>query len=348
MYTLEKTLADQQDLATLCADRPRPKGELFTYNSYYGHGRILKTYAGLPQRYPLKVVIPHAVYLFERPHLVEELRVALPLNGIYPPHFERIYREASGRPTALIASPFLYLCALLSDQPRPVRRGTLFFPVHSNLHIEAQTNLHELAASLAALPEQFHPITICMYWADYLYGKHQPFVEQGFRIVSAGNRYDPHFLYRFYHLCSQYQYAASNELGTSLFLSTEAGCAFFFHGLDIDVSYTKRDTSAAIPRPVTEATKAQILPLFQQPVAQPTPDQISLVRYYLGHAFLRSPRGLRHQLLAAEVLDKIAVLRYSAEQQRTWSLPPYVQRRRTQLLSYVGKIKRAIYQASPQ
>ncbi len=84
-----------------------------------------------------------------------------------------------------------------------------------------------IAIKLLKLDKKFFPITICIYWKDYLQGKHQSFIDHGFPVVSAGHIYDQNFLYRLSYLLSTYKFAASNIIGSSMFYAVHAGCSFF-------------------------------------------------------------------------------------------------------------------------
>jgi hypothetical protein len=345
MYTLEQVLADQQDLDTLCADRPLRTRELFSGNSFYGHDYILKHYASLPTDYVLKAIIPHAVYVHDKPHWQREISLPVPVNYIYPPHLMLVYAQATGRLTASFCSPFLYLLKLLEEQPKPARQGTLFFPVHSTEHISAVTDLEKLADTLLALEEPFHPVTVCVYWADYLRGQHLPFQKRGLKIVSAGHRYDPFFLFRFYHLCSLHQYAASNEFGSALFLSIAAGCSFFFHNIEQPVCYTRasryqQKSKTQIDNPDIKATA---ITLFSEVCTPPTTEQQQFVAYFLGADFLLSPAQLRKKLLAADILDKIWFFRYKSGLVPAPALPRFLKRHRSHIMfRLVSRLKKAV------
>ena len=304
MLSLEETLAVQENLAELCADRPLLTNETFPPNAFYGTAFILREYAQLPPHNALKVAVPHGTYLSES-YLWEAEKMALvPMILCYPQYREGIYARETKKQVVPSAAPFVYLLELMKHQPERARMGTIFFPLHSTHHVTAEMNLTDLAQNLLKLEDKYRPITVCLYWRDYNLGRHLPFQKCGLRVVSAGHIYDPLFLFRFYHLCSTHRYAASNEIGSSLFYSVKAGCSFFFFEAGpatvvASPEILKRDT--ALP---SSKREAELRSLFQTPQPHMTDRQMQVVDYYLGTKYRKSSAGLRRQLRFAEFMDR--------------------------------------------
>lgn len=326
LLTPEDTLASQKDLSQLCADRPLKTNEIFGPNAFYGLDFVLKKYACLPHTYPLKVVIPHGVSFSDDFVWEQEAKSILPVIWCYSPHRESVYMNATKKAVIRSASPFLYLVEMLKGQDKPERRGTIFFPAHSTHYVTVRMDFEAMAEMLTQLDNGYKPITVCIYWRDFNLGHHLPFLERGFPIVSAGHMYDPAFLFRFYHLCSMHRYATSNELGSNLFYSVKSGCSYFY--LDTgECSHVaedhvlKRDTST-----LSSAKEAALKSLFSTPQPCMTEEQMKAVDYYLGTAFLKSPHGLRRQLLYAEVLDKLGFIIHNRGEKVRFVIPNYYRR----------------------
>jgi glycosyltransferase involved in cell wall biosynthesis len=305
MLTLEETLASQNNLYQLCAVRPFEIHEIFSGNAFYGHDFILKKYTDLPLNYPLKAIIPHGIYLSDAVW-EPEIQSTLPVIFSYPSYREQAYihsLEDKGIHKVVIpvASPFLYLLELLKENPKPERKGTILFPAHSTHFVTSQADWESLAEELINLPEEFQPITACIYWRDIELGQHLPFQRRGMRIVSAGHMLDWNFLFRFYHLCSIHRYSTSNEFGSHIFFSIKAGCSYF-HLDKIKCSYTAaNDEILKRDAPQTPENREKILlSLFKNPQSHMNTEQMEIVDYYLGTKYLKSPEELRQQLLDIE------------------------------------------------
>jgi hypothetical protein len=326
MLTLQGTLASQRDLEKLCADRPLRTREAFAPNAYYGNGRILKQYAGLPHTYSLKAVVPHGIVFDESFVWKTEARAPVPVVLCWPPYRKQAYATLAGNKVILSAAPFLYVAEMLKNQPQPPRQGTIFFPHHSTHHITAEMDCERLAEELVHLAAEYHPVTVCIYWRDYNLGHHRHFEKRGLRVVSAGHMFDPDFLFRFYHLCSIHRYASANGLGSNMFYSVKAGCSYFYLSgvvsrLVADDHVRERDISET-PASTELALKA----LFSSRQPSATAEQLSEADYYLGADYLKSPADLRKQLLQAEVLDKTGFVSHTRAGDARLGAPAFLRR----------------------
>ncbi|GAB1543055.1 hypothetical protein NUACC21_57290 [Scytonema sp. NUACC21] len=309
MLTLKETLSNQNNLYHLCLNSHFQTHEFFFGNAFYGNDFILKQYAGLPETYPLKAVIPHGVYLGDS-IWEAEIYSPLPVIFAYPSYHEKTYinliqKNTINKVVIPSASPFLYLVELLKEYPKPERKGTIFFPAHSTHHVIVQADWERLAEELLNLSEEYQPVTVSIYWKDFELGRHIPFQKRGMRIVSAGHMFDKNFLLRFYHLCSTHRYSASNEIGSNLFFSIKAGCSYFY--MDKFQYYYTAESEEILKRDVhpTISGRDEVLKsLFKNPKPCMTIEQLKTVDSYLGAEYLKSPEELRQQLLYAEELFK--------------------------------------------
>jgi hypothetical protein len=164
--------------------------EIFRPNAYYGLDAVLKKYAGLPRNYALKAVVPHGISLARNQFVWDKERdVPLPMVFCYPPFRQQAYVEQTDKFILPSASPFLYVIELLKSHPQPQRQGTIFFPVHSIDRVTVQMDFERMAERLTLLEPEYQPVTVCVFWKDYLLGHHIPFQKRGMRVVSAGHRY---------------------------------------------------------------------------------------------------------------------------------------------------------------
>jgi hypothetical protein len=297
--TLEAELAD---LASLCRDRPQRQTDLLGANGFYGHDGIIRAYAGIPSNHWLPCVIPHGAAAWYDDY-VWEVEVENPLPQIWCPipHRQESYRRVVGTTKTIVpsASPYLYMKELAKPHlPNFDRRGTLAFPSHSTHHIQTDADYEGLAATLAALPPEFHPVTVCLYWRDFNLGRARPYLKRGLRVVSAGHIFDPRFLFRLHILCSQHRYATGNDRGSHIVFSISSGCSYF--SLDSFPNEYAIPNGTRVPTPDDgSARRAALTELFAEPRRNPSHDQLELVDYYLGTQNYWSPREMRDRIMAA-------------------------------------------------
>lgn len=295
ILTLGRTLKEQQNLGKLCADRQPHTVEKFGGSNFYGVANIYKQYAGLPLTKPLPGIVLHGVSLHTHWVWIREANAGVPAVYCYPEFRREIY-EKHGKKIILSASPFAYAAEMLKGQAQPERKGLIFFPTHSSHHITSKYNGDILAEKLSEFDDKYKPITICLYWKDYLLGAAKPFQERGFKVISAGHMFDKLFMYRFYHLCSTHKYASGCDIQSQIFYSVKAGCIYFttefpYHHIG--------DKPGALDRDMGKGGKhvERVREAFRNPTDMVTSGQKELVDYYLGMKYFKSRKGLRNDLL---------------------------------------------------
>jgi hypothetical protein len=318
-------LWEEQDLTELCHDRPLVTNELFRLNSYYGLDKIVKAYAGFAEDDRLRIVLPHGVAVFPdlRPAY---LAAPLPAVWCYPPFLRDGFERVSDKQVMVNASPYLYLVEMLPKAPSGNRAGTLFFPAHSTRLLTAEMDVDQIIGRLKALPPAFHPITICLYWKDVLDGRQLQYKAAGFKVVSAGHMFDPHFLTRLHYLCSSHEYASSNAIGTHIWYSMQSGCSFFL--LDTDRAVYRGDpTHMALYRAtVPQRREARLRRLFARPAPQPSTRQMLVLSYMLGARYLMSQSQLARSLRRLRWADTFGYVRHTSNGSRRLVLSPAMKR----------------------
>lgn len=332
MLTLDEVLAHQKDMAHLCADRPLTTREIFAPNAFYGFDAIFKEYAGLPQTYALKAILPHGVLFNEKQIWEAEKNVRLPAIFCYPP-YKDAYQTQTNKKVILSAAPFLYVKKMAASQPQPPRRGTIVFPHHSTHLLRAQFNSEQLIETLLQFGDEYQPITVCIYWQDFLLNRHLPYQQRGMQIVSAGHIYDPDFLYRLYHLCSLHRYAVGHSFGSHLFHAVAAGCSYS-HLDYIDYVSTPlnqihpEDQAIEIASEKADRLKA----LFHQRRPTMTSEQIAVVNDYLGQKYFQTPQNLYRQIVYTEIIDKLGCFTYQHGKISGLRYPTWLRRNIAQII----------------
>jgi hypothetical protein len=292
----------QTDLPSLCRDRPLETVEYHSQNTLYGCEWLIKHYAGLPLDVPLPWAMEHTITFANPEPYYAQVQTCLPCV-LAVNEAQASSLRACGRPwVEPIGFVFHYMKQMFHQRhpelplinPPNARRGTLVFPDKSTRMLDTDFDRVAFSQKLLALPEEFHPLAISVFWRDYERGTHQAFADAGIRLVSSGNPYDPEFLFRQYDLCRQFRYACANDLSTSFCLSVLAGCEFFhLPGGDLRVikggkleDYTQDPT-------LTLPGKQACLAVSPFPPAGNYERQLALAEEFSGQAFMRSPAFFR-------------------------------------------------------
>jgi len=207
--------------------------ELSAATSYYGIGDIFREYAGLPEAEPLAFGADHYVpWTEEAPHH-SDLTAGLPTFLATTERRAKSYAEQGISNAIGVGSPIHYLRSNLGKrgwhppETESERRGTIAFPHKSTLGIERNFDYAAFADELVNLPDEYHPVVACVYWQDYLAGRHRAYLEAGLQVITCGHVFDPLFLHRFIDASSRFRYACGNAIGSSYPLAVCCGCKFF-------------------------------------------------------------------------------------------------------------------------
>jgi len=202
--------------------------------TYYGIGKIFKEYAGFPRWLPLPVSVQHGWTTITSKH---DARYNAVENWYWSKTLEKKYQaNFPGLKTRTIGAPFLYLLKMLNYTEPNEKQGSIVFPSHSSKLIAMKCDFNTYADLLDELPEEYKPITICMYYLDQEKGLDQPFKNKGFEIVNNGNSlYDVSFLKNFIQNTHGKKYAFSNQMTSALLFASAMGLQSHFYGPEFEV-----------------------------------------------------------------------------------------------------------------
>jgi len=310
MLTLNQALSDQEDIEQLCKQKFSISKEIYHPNNNYGFAYLLKEYANYPQNEPLYATFPHGVYMRDRVIGKGELEQNLPAHLNFPPFTTPLWKKtAKNRKVIPFACPIHYALRLFrSEVPKNERKGTLFLPKHSTRAVNVAFNKESIIEELKNLPEEFHPVTVCIHWQDVEKGLHKYFQSKGFKVVSAGHLNDDNYMFRWLHLVSQFKLVAHSGAGSAMFYSVAAGIPFY---LTTEEAKPEKPSNFQpfhkdIPHHSSAATKRieSLKTLFGQPVSQITKEQQDIVNYCTSSDLVLSPEDLQRQFKKLKALSR--------------------------------------------
>lgn len=296
------------ELNALCRDRRLATPELHASNDFYGHAALLKRYALLSPRRPLKAVIEHGPFIDDFVWGYD-VRTALPLFLCCSDHRARRYRDLTrGTRQAVPIGPFTaYVSGDARIRSADGRRRLVAFPAHSTHHIEARYEVDAFARALERMPGDWDEIWVCLYWRDVLRGLSDAFAQRGFIVVSAGHMYDREFLPRLVSILNAAALVVTNEVGSHVLYAVHEGRPVWI--IPDDVEYVADEPIVARDRSMSSEFHRQRLravDLFREPAEEPTPAQREFAAEMLTPAAIRSPEEMRALLDEAEELYRRA------------------------------------------
>ncbi len=195
----------------------------------YGFGLQISRYGFYPYFFPLCVYTDHGPgYYDEIPR--HEKETLAPVKLYHSKKSVDLWPQSRVNEVACMYSPFIYYRRRKNISRLDKATGTIAFPAHSTPSIDDLEGYTDYIASLKRLPQEFHPITVCLHMHDINKGLHFAFLEAGFNVETAGNSSNQEFISNFYSIVSRFKYSTSNVAGSYLFYTVELGIPFFLHG----------------------------------------------------------------------------------------------------------------------
>lgn len=194
----------------------------------YGFGKLIREYGYYPKSLPLYISTDHGPGQHDFPNS-KELQSKMPVHFYHSPRLVKIWPRYSKRPCYSLYSPYVFY------RKKNVRRnkdakGTIAFPTHSTHFIDINFDVDKYIDQLLALPEEYKPVSVCMYFLDVQKGLHKPFFKRRIPVYSAGHWFHPDFVENFYNIINRFRYATSDSCGSYLFYAVDLGLPFFILG----------------------------------------------------------------------------------------------------------------------
>ncbi len=227
--TLEACRDDWADVLYLSSCPPLTRD--WRSDTGYGLMDIYVEAAGLPADYRPNINTIHALMIGKADrwyHTSEAGFRSVPAIFVHnEPDRVHLERVLGGRKRILIAPhPFHYVVRHYETEATGLKReGSVFFMPHTSGQPWPRIPVGYVSQRLQELPEEYHPVDICLHPNDVAEKLVSTFQAHGFGVVTAGHRHDPLFLHRFFWLCRRRHYAITIDHGTQVWLSSLAGCA---------------------------------------------------------------------------------------------------------------------------
>jgi hypothetical protein len=197
----------------------------------YGFNKIIRQYTKFPWYLPLPAHMEHGWTVLSNA-AISDLAFDEPLMLVFSKRREKAWKAASKTPVEVMGAPFTIYKKLHGIKLKKDAVGTVVFPGHSTYDLKSRYSIENLCHQLKSLPKEFQPVTICLFWLDFIDKRANIYRQHGFRVVSAGPMISNSlsFVKNFYEILSSHKYAASNEVGSYTLYAVDLGLPFFLIG----------------------------------------------------------------------------------------------------------------------
>lgn len=208
------------DYVALAKELPYYPIENVKDSNFYGYAYHIKKYAGIEK---LRYSLEHGLYNDEyiTPHnFLKTTKGILTFNQMR----SDLLIEKTNKPSYAIGPYIHYADSLLNEEEmmsykKELGKVLLFFPSHSTVELITNYNENIVIQKIKDIAKKggFDTVVVCMYYYDILYCDYaRLYVDSGFRIVTAGHRYDINFVSRLKSIIQLSDYVVANDFGTNI------------------------------------------------------------------------------------------------------------------------------------
>lgn len=194
--------------------------QIYNGNNTYGILNELKKYSSF--KGVEKIAIEHGYYVGDFIYSDEILYTGL---ITFSKERSQIINIKSKKKIGYEIGPYIYYAKSyyndkeILELKEKLGKTLLVFPSHSLECVDiCQSNF--LLEKIEELKNEYETIMICMYYADIQKGLNKLYENRGYKIVTAGHRYDIYFLSRLKSIIMLADYTISNIFGTHTIYST--------------------------------------------------------------------------------------------------------------------------------
>lgn len=208
------------EIEKLASELPYYPIEEVKDSNFYGYAYHIKQYAGVQK----------CSYAFE--HGLYNDDYIMPHNNLRTTHgiitFNEIRRklliDKTGKPAIAIGPYIHYAESLLSEQEinaikQSLGKTLLFFPSHSCVEGKAVYNEDNIVNEIKQFAELhgFDTVLVNLFYHDVLYSSYaDSYRKSGFKLTTAGHRYDINFISRLKSIIMLSDYVVANDFGTNI------------------------------------------------------------------------------------------------------------------------------------
>jgi hypothetical protein len=186
--------------------------------NYYGHIDALRLYSASN---PFTGNIEHGVYFGNYVPYSTFLKTTSSIITMSQ-HRASMLRLAGYKKSIVVVGPYIHYASSLLDPKERMKikkdlgRTLLVFPVHSLADAYSNYDVKDFIAKILDVGKEFDNILVCLYYLDIRSnGMAEKYTGYGFKITTAGHKYDPNFINRLRSIIELSDFTLSNRVGTN-------------------------------------------------------------------------------------------------------------------------------------
>ena len=185
--------------------------------NFYGHIDALRLYSSSST---FNGSIEHGIYFGTYVPYSTFLKTTISIITMSQ-HRADMLRLAGFKGPIIVVGPYIHYASSLLDSRERMRikkelgKTLLVFPVHSLADAHTDYDVKDFIAKIHHVGKEFESILVCLYYLDIRSNRMaEQYIGEGFKIVTAGHKYDPNFINRLKSIIELSDFTLSNRVGT--------------------------------------------------------------------------------------------------------------------------------------
>ncbi len=205
-------------LKDLSADLPYGPEERVIDNNLYGYASYLKRYGGI--EHDLEAYMEHGLFLGGIVH-PDQYYWHFPTIITMSEKRRAILKDKIPQKQSIAVGPYIHYAESILEEEKQnelkskLGKTLLVYPFHSMKNVKAGFNDNDLITEIKRVAKDFQSVLICLYYLDARDPeKVAAYEAEGFQVVTAGHRFDRHFVARQRSHIELADLTMSNGVGT--------------------------------------------------------------------------------------------------------------------------------------
>lgn len=223
--------------------RIEKSGHHLRMSQYYGMDNIFKAYTDLPSILPVHytLFLEHGITIMPD-YINDKIKNSRSeIIFVNTSHRKKYLSSIKNKSVEILGPLAIHYRRMNGVVKSQNVEGTLIFPSHSTHYVDSVFNWEVYADSLLKLPDEFKPLTICLYWKDFVLGRENIFIDRGFEVTTNGHIYDSQHIHNTYENLKSFKYVSGNSITSAFFYAMELGIPAFRYGESVTLDSERKE-----------------------------------------------------------------------------------------------------------
>lgn len=284
------------DIEPLSQELSSYSDQYYYVNSRYAIGHHISTYAKWDK--PINAVIEHGVYKDDAIMDIEVHKNKFPAIFTFGPIRHKFLTNVIGHNKAIykLGPHIAYVDSLLNEDELLKMKselGTvlLAFPTHSIESHKVEFDYKNWIKEIKKRGEGFDTILVNVYFQDVIFGRHQPYLDAGFKVVTSGHRSDLNFLPRLKSIIQLSDMSMSNHFSTAVGYCLHLNVPHYVYQQELEFQITEQALDSHANNKVEDDVKH--VDAFRKYAVEITPKQMEIYnQVWGGEDSIKTPKEL--------------------------------------------------------